>query len=161
MVSETQRGDSLASEQLSSQSVCDSHSLSFHKILHMPTGIFCHSRGQQAQRLCEVKNSCETTSRFPAIFLGFIILLLPFLLPQLYLWGSPFWARFLRIEVVTFRLHGQCMLGVFLLPAFTRLGHECQDLLSPCNGMHNYVHRLDLGLHSSARFLGEWSQNPC
>ena len=28
------------------------------------------------------------------------------------------------------------MLGVFLLPAFTRLGHECQDLLSPCNGMH-------------------------
>ena len=28
------------------------------------------------------------------------------------------------------------MLGVFLLPAFTRLGHECQDLLSPCDGMH-------------------------
>ena len=40
------------------------------------------------------------------------------------------------IEVVTFRLHGWCMLGVFLLPAFTRTGHECQDLLSPCNGMH-------------------------
>ena len=29
-----------------------------------------------------------------------------------------------------------CMLGVFLLLAFTRLGHECQDLLSPCDGMH-------------------------
>ena len=34
------------------------------------------------------------------------------------------------------------MLGVFLLPAFTRLGHECQDLLSPC------VYRLDFCLHS-------------
>ena len=40
------------------------------------------------------------------------------------------------IEVATFRLRGWCMLGVFLLPAFTRLGHECQDLLSPCDGMH-------------------------
>ena len=28
------------------------------------------------------------------------------------------------------------MLSVFLLPAFTHLGHECQDLLSPCDGMH-------------------------
>ena len=41
------------------------------------------------------------------------------------------------------------MLGVFLLPAFTRLGHECQDLLSSCDEMH--VHRLDLGLHSHPR----------
>ena len=40
------------------------------------------------------------------------------------------------IEVVTLRLRGWCILGVFLLPAFTRLGHECQDLLSPCEGMH-------------------------
>ena len=40
------------------------------------------------------------------------------------------------IEIVTFRLCGWCMLGVFLLPAFTCLGHECQDLLSLCNGMH-------------------------
>ena len=63
---------------------------------------------------------------------------------QLYLWGSPFWVRFLRvwpflnpaIEVVTFRLRGWRMLGVFLLPAFTRLGYECQDLLSLCSGMH-------------------------
>ena len=31
------------------------------------------------------------------------------------------------IEAVTFRLRGGCMLGLFLLPAFTRLGHECQD----------------------------------
>ena len=55
-----------------------------------------------------------------------------------------FWVRFLRmwpffnptIKVVTFRLHGWCVLGVFLLPAFARLGHERQDLLSPCNEMH-------------------------
>ena len=55
-----------------------------------------------------------------------------------------FWVRFLRmwpffnptIKVVTFRLRGWCLLGVFLLPAFTRLGHECQDLLSPCDEMH-------------------------
>ena len=40
------------------------------------------------------------------------------------------------VEVVTFRLCGWCMLGVFLLPAVTRLGHECQDLLCPCDGMH-------------------------
>ena len=32
------------------------------------------------------------------------------------------------VEVVTFRLHGWCMLDVFLLPAFTHLRHECQDL---------------------------------
>ena len=28
------------------------------------------------------------------------------------------------------------MLGVFLLPTFTCLGHECRDLLSPYDGMH-------------------------
>ena len=33
-------------------------------------------------------------------------------------------------EVVTFRLRGCCVLGVLLLPEFTRLGHEYQDLLS-------------------------------
>ena len=47
-----------------------------------------------------------------------------------------FWVRFLRMwpffnptfKVVTFLLRGWCVLGVFLLPAFTRLGHERQDL---------------------------------
>ena len=29
-------------------------------------------------------------------------------------------------------VHGRCV----LLPAFTRLGHECQDLLSVCDRMH-------------------------
>ena len=63
------------------------------------------------------------------------------------------------IEVVTFCLRGQCMLGVVLLLAFTRLGHECYDLLSLCAGMHEC--RLDLGLYSHLRVLGEWNQNPC
>ena len=40
------------------------------------------------------------------------------------------------IEVVTFHLCGWCMLAVFLLPAVIRLGHEHQDLLSLCHGMH-------------------------
>ena len=63
------------------------------------------------------------------------------------------------IEVVTFCLHGWCMLCEFLLPAFTRLGHECQDLLSLRNGMH--VYRLDLGLYSHPKSFGEWSENLC
>ena len=77
-----------------------------------------------------------------------------FCIPQLYLWGSPFWVRFLwvwpflnpTIEVVIFRLCGWCMMGVFLLLTFTRLGHECQDLLSL--GWIACVHRLDLSLYS-------------
>ena len=64
------------------------------------------------------------------------------------------------IKVVTFRLRGWCVLGVFLLPAFTRLGHERQDLLSPCDE-NACMHRLDLGLYSHPFFWGEWSLNPC
>ena len=68
-----------------------------------------------------------------------------FCIPQLYLWGSPLLGEIFAyvtvffnptIKVVTFRLRGWCVLGVFLLPAFTRLGHERQDLLSPCDEMH-------------------------
>ena len=78
---------------------------------------------------------------YPRWALLFLLLLLR---SQLDLSGSPFQVRFLHmwpffnptIEVVTFRLHGWCILGVFLLPVFTRLGYECQDLLSPCDGMH-------------------------
>ena len=60
---------------------------------------------------------------------------------QSYLCGSLFLVRFgardrccfnPTIEVVTCRLRAWCMLDVFLLPAFTRLGHECHHLLSPC-----------------------------
>ena len=40
------------------------------------------------------------------------------------------------IEVVTFRLRRWCMLGVFFFLVFICLGHEYQDLLSPCNRVH-------------------------
>ena len=40
------------------------------------------------------------------------------------------------IWVVIFCLRGWCILDVFLLTAFTHQGHECQVLLSLCNGMH-------------------------
>ena len=43
------------------------------------------------------------------------------------------------IEVVTFCLCGRCMLGMFLLPAFTPLGQECQDLLSLCKGIKEWT----------------------
>ena len=61
-----------------------------------------------------------------------------------------------NIEVVIFCLHGWCTLGVFLMPAFTCLGHECQGLLSPCHGMHG----LDLGLYSHLKeFWGNGVRN--
>ena len=65
--------------------------------------------------------------RSPAISLGFT-----------FGWDFCVCDRFFNptIKVVTFRLRGWCVLGVFLLPAFTRLGHERQDLLSPCDEMH-------------------------
>ena len=57
------------------------------------------------------------------------------------------------IEVVTFCLHGWCMLGVFLLSAFTNQWHECQDLLSPWDGMLVCTD-LDLGfMLSFEKFL--------
>ena len=59
------------------------------------------------------------------------------------------------------------MLGVFLLPTFTRLGHECQDFFSPSNGMYVHtdytsVYKLDLGLYilSSNRDLGGMESEP-
>ena len=79
------------------------------------------------------------------IFCNHAYYFLIFLRSQLYLWGSPFFMRFLcfgpsffhsTIEVVTFCLRGWCMLGVFLMPAFTHQGHVDQDLLSLCDGMH-------------------------
>ena len=63
------------------------------------------------------------------------------------------------IEVVIFRLRGWCMLGVLLLPAFTRLGHECQGLLGPCNGMHMCTDYTSV--YTLNGVFEEWSQNPC
>ena len=75
------------------------------------------------------------------------VLLLLLCLLDIYLGFTSFGENFAymtvfnpAITVVTFRLRGRCMLGVFLLPAFTHLGRECQDLLSPCDGMHVCTH---------------------
>ena len=65
--------------------------------------------------------------RSPAISLGFTTL------GEIFAYVTVFNPT---IKVVTFRLRGWCVLGVFLLPAFTRLGHERQDFLSPCDEMH-------------------------
>ena len=61
--------------------------------------------------------------RSPAIFLGFNILRWDFCVCVLWPFFNP------TIEIVTFLLRGWCMLGV--LPAYTCLGHECQDLSHP------------------------------
>ena len=63
------------------------------------------------------------------------------------------------IEVVTFRLHGGCMLGVFVAgihPSRTWMsGSFVSVWWNAC------VHRLDLGLYSHPKVFLEWSQNPC
>ena len=56
------------------------------------------------------------------------------------------------IEVVTFRLHGRCVLGVFLLPAFTRLEHESESFQSVLSNA--CVHRLALDLYSHPKEFG-------
>ena len=61
---------------------------------------------------------------FPAMSLWFTIL------GEIFVYVTVF------SEIVTYRLHGWCMLGVFLLPAFAHLGHECQGSLSLCDRMH-------------------------
>ena len=68
-----------------------------------------------------------SSSVFPAISLGFTIF------GEIFAYVAVFYPT---IEVATFHLSGWCLLRVFLLPAFTHLGHECQDLLSLCVGMH-------------------------
>ena len=50
------------------------------------------------------------------------------------------------------------MLGVFLLPPFTRLGHECQDLWSPCDGMHAYTDQTSLNTLIRKSFGGMESE---
>ena len=69
----------------------------------------------------------SSSSAFPAISLGLTIFSEIFAYVTVFLNSAT--------EVITFHLHGWCMLGVLLLPAFTHLGHECQDILSLCDGM--------------------------
>ena len=100
--------------------------------------------------------------RSPAIFLGFTILLLrspAISLGFTILGESCFFFFNPIIEVATFRLRGLCMLGVFLLLAFTRPGHECQDLLSPCDGMHVFTIRPRFILSSERVFGGNGVRN--
>ena len=53
------------------------------------------------------------------------------------------------------------MLGVFLLAAFTRLGHECQDLLSLSDGMHVCTDKTSVYTLTRKSFEGNGGQNPC
>ena len=77
-----------------------------------------------------------SSSAFPAISLGFTIF------GEVFVYVTVFVVFFFypTIEVVTFCLCGGCMLSVCLLLALTRQGHECQDLLSQCSGMHVYTY---------------------
>ena len=46
------------------------------------------------------------------------------------------------------------MLGVYLLSAFTHLGHECHNILSLCDGMHTNAQVRPPFILSSERVLG-------
>ena len=105
-----------------------------HQAIHF---VCCQTSSNTLFMLLGHQATLKLLLRFPALSLGFTI------------WGEIFCVRDRlfnpTIEVVAFRLRGWCMLGVFLLPAFTRLGHERQDFLSPRDGMHMCT---DLGLYS-------------
>ena len=94
--------------------------------------------------------SCSSV--FPAISLGFTILGAIFAYVPL--------KKNSTIEVVTFCLCGWCMLGVFLLLAFTHLRYECQDLWSLCDGMLVCIDKT-LVYTLIRKSSKEWSQNPC
>ena len=122
--------------------------LSFHSVLTFEVALYL---AQSKAKINEVQICSSflfnSTAKLNTIlmftcFPFFLFLLL--LHSQLYLWGSPFLLRVLRmwpffnltIKVVAFHLHGWCMLWVLLLLAFTHQGHKCQDVLSLCYGMH-------------------------
>ena len=93
----------------------------------------------------------SSSSEFPAISLGLTTL------GEIFAYVIVFNPT---TEEVTFRLCGWWMLGVFLLPAFARLGHECQDLLSPCDGRHACTDLTPVYSLTRKSFR-EWRQNPC
>ena len=69
---------------------------------------------KKEDEVCVELIHCSQCCMFAGCFFFF------FCVPQLYLWGSPFWVRFVTIfnptiEVVIFHLCGQCMLGVFFV----------------------------------------------
>ena len=91
--------------------------------------------------------------RSPAISLGFTT----------FGWDFCVCDRFFNptIKVVTFRLRGWCVLGVFFVagihPSRTWTSGSFESVRwNAC------MHRLDLGLYSHPKeFWGEWSLNPC
>ena len=109
----------------------------------------CSSAGPHSLRWQPQTGHTGTTMLYTLLsgarfFCCFVPIFLSFVFPSYISGVHHFWVRFLRmwlffnptIKVVTFCLRGWCVLGVFLLPAFTRLGHERQDLLSPCDEVH-------------------------
>ena len=62
-------------------------------------------------------------------------------------------------ETATFCLLGWCMLGVVLLPAFIRLGHERQGLLSLCDGMHVCTSQILIYSLIRKSYFREWSHH--
>ena len=94
------------------------------------SGGYC--QGPCVQRSAwELVSSVSSSSAFQARSLGFTI----------FGWDFCVCGRFFNptIDVVTFclhQVHEWCMLGVFVLPAFTCKGHQCQDLLNPHKEMH-------------------------
>ena len=99
-----------------------------------------------------------TSSLFPVVSLGFIIFGGIFACGTFSFFFNP------TIQEVTFRLHGWCMLSALLLPALTGLGHECQDLLSLCDGMSACTHWTSFYTLIRNRFFflnRKGSQNPC
>ena len=85
----------------------------------------------------------------PAVSLGYTVL------GEIFTYVTVFFNP--TIEVVTFHLRGWCMLGVFW--AFTRLGHECQDFFSLCNGVHVCIDKTSV-YTIMKECLGNGSQNP-
>ena len=117
-----------------------------------PVFLFEILRIRTRSRICGLIDE-QSSSAFPSYISGVHHLDESFVYVTNFVYFNP------TIEVVTFRLRGWCMLGVFLLPAFTHLGHQYQDLLSLYDGMHVCTSRPRFIL-SFERVLGEWSQNP-
>ena len=94
----------------------------------LPSIVHCSVVSLSSCFTSQLPCTLSSSSAFPAKSLGFTI------------FGEVFAHETIFFNptkgVVTFCLHGLCILGVFLLLAFTRLGQECQDRLSLCDEMH-------------------------
>ena len=113
MVSETQRGDSLAFEQLSSQSVCDSHSSSIHKILqHTHT----HTRKHTCVHVYSTPPHPPTHTHICMI----VKLVKPFCLLSNFLFSATFSLMFYTLKKLLLKDRTYASLEVFIATA-----HSC------------------------------------